>query len=265
MLEKQAENLWTCETEQRLGLGVRLPARMTVLRLPDGTLALVSPIPISDSLSAELAALGPVSTLIAPNAFHHLHVPAAARRYPGARLLAAPGVASKQPSLQFEPLAPETIAPLRDVLAARLIEGLPKMSEVALFHAPSRTLLLTDLVFNIVSPPNFVTGLLLACSGTKGKLAQSRALSWLIRDRAAVQRSSAALFTWPFERLVMAHGQVLNQDAPALLRAALERTLPRGASALNAASGRPALPAQRDGLGGFLPEPQRDAQRTQQP
>lgn len=225
MLEKQAENLWICDTEQPLGMGLRLPARMTVLRLPDGTLALVSPIPISDSLSAELAALGPVSTVIAPNAFHHLHVPAAARRYPEARLLAAPGVASKQPSLQFEPLAPETIPALRDVLAARLIEGAPKMSEVALFHAPSRTLLVADLVFNIVSPPNFATGLLLACTGTKGKLAQSRALSWLIRDRAATQSSTAALFTWPFERVVMAHGEVLNHDAPTLLRAALERTL----------------------------------------
>jgi hypothetical protein len=225
MLEKQAKNLWTCDTEQPLGMGLRLPARMTVLRLPDGTLALVSPIPISDSLSAELAALGPVSTVVAPNAFHHLHVPAAARRYPEARLLAAPGVASKQPSLQFEPLAPETFPALRDVLAARLIEGAPKMSEVALFHAPSRTLLVADLVFNIVSPPNFATGLLLACTGTKGKLAQSRALNWLIRDRAATQRSTAALFTWPFERVVMAHGAVLNQDAPTLLRAALERTL----------------------------------------
>ena len=224
MLEQQAENLWTCDTEQPLGLGLRLPARMTVLRLPDGTLALVSPIPISDSLSAELSALAPVSILIAPNAFHHLHLPAAAQRYPEARVLGAPGVASKQPSLQVEPLAPETIAALRDVLAARLIEGAPKMSEVVLFHEPSRTLLVADLVFNIVSPPNFGTGLLLACTGTKGKLAPSRALNWLIRDRAAAQRSTAALFTWPFERVVMAHGQVLNQEAQALLRAALQRT-----------------------------------------
>jgi len=235
MLEKYAENLWTCDTEQRLGLGLRLPARMTVLRLPDGTLALVSPIPISDSLSAELSALGPVSALIAPNAFHHLHLPAAARRYPEARVLGAPGVARKQPSLRCEPLEPqtlETIAALRDVLAARLIEGAPKMSEVALFHAPSRTLLLTDLVFNIVSPPNFVTGLLLACTGIKGKLAQSRALNWLIRDRAAAERSTAALFMWPFERLVMAHGQVLGEDANALLRAALQPTLKSAAREL---------------------------------
>ncbi len=227
MLKKQAGNLWTCDAEQKLGLAVRMPLRMTVLRLPDETLALVSPVRISDELAAELATLGEVSTLIAPNALHHLHLPAALARYPRARVLVAPGVAAKQPSLRAEPLEPEAVPALRDVLAARLIEGVPKISEVVLYHAPSRALIVTDLVFNIEEPPHWTTALVLACTGTNGKLAQSRAWNWLQKDAAAARASSAALFDWEFERVIVAHGNVIAKDAQARLRAALTRTLAR--------------------------------------
>lgn len=219
MLQKQAENLWTCEIEQRLGPGVRLPARMTVVRLPDGTLALISPVPISDALAAELALLGEVGCLIAPNAMHHLHLPAAHARYPEARVLGAPGVASKQPSVPLEPLERQPVAGLRDVLAARLIDGVPKISEVALYHAPSRALIVTDLVFNVEAPATWATGLVLSCMGTKGRLAQSRAWHWLKQDTAAERASIDALLAWPFERVIMAHGTVLASEAKARLKA----------------------------------------------
>ena len=227
MLQKQAENLWICDAEQKLGLGVRMPLRMTVLRLPDETLTLISPIRISDALAAELATLGEVSALIAPNALHHLHLPAAHARYPRARVLVAPGVAAKQPSVRAEPLVPEAVPALRDVLAARLIEGVPKISEVVLYHAPSRALIVTDFVFNIEQPPNFATALVLACTGTNGKLAQSRAWNWLKKDAAAAHASSLALFEWDFERVIVAHGNVIAKDAKTRLRAALTRTLSR--------------------------------------
>ena len=221
MLKIQAEGVWTCETEQRLGLGVRLPTRMTVVRLPDRTLALISAIPISDALAAELASLGEVSCLIAPNAYHHLHLPAAHTRYPNARVLGAPGVASKQPSVRIEPLELEQVPALRDGLSARLIEGAPKMSEVALYHEPSRTLILTDLVFNVEAPATWATGLVLSCMGTNGKLARSRLWHWVTKDAAAAQASVSALFAWPFARVILAHGNELTSDAKSRLEACL--------------------------------------------
>ncbi|HEX6240133.1 MAG TPA: hypothetical protein VFZ61_04545, partial [Polyangiales bacterium] len=70
------------EFHQRLPGNFQLPARMSVLPLRDGTLALVSPIPIDDALAAQLDRLGPVSLLIAPNLLHHLYLGAASQRYP---------------------------------------------------------------------------------------------------------------------------------------------------------------------------------------
>src|SRR4051812_27243130 len=99
MLYRHAENLWTVDYELRLGPGLPFPTRMTVARLADHTLALISPIPIDDALSAELADLGPVSHLVAPNLLHHLHLPQARQRYSAARLLGPRGLSKKKPDL----------------------------------------------------------------------------------------------------------------------------------------------------------------------
>ena len=90
--------------EQVLPLGFQFPARMSVLPLGAGKLALVSPVPIDDALAAAIAELGRVELLIAPNLLHHLYIDAAARRYPEARARAeraapnGPTFASTPPS-----------------------------------------------------------------------------------------------------------------------------------------------------------------------
>mgnify|MGYP000406607533 CR=1 FL=1 len=70
MLEELACGIWTVDAPLTLG-GAKLGTRMTVVRLSDGGLALIAPIEIDDALSVDLAELGPVNVIIAPNAFHH--------------------------------------------------------------------------------------------------------------------------------------------------------------------------------------------------
>lgn len=223
MLQKHAENLWSVEHELGLPLGIPFPTRMIVIRLPDASLALISAVPIDDALAAELAAVGPVSHLIAPNRLHHLHLPAAAARYPEARVLAAPGVGEKHPGLALEPLEPDAVPALRDVLGARAIEGASKIAESLLLHRPSRTLIATDFVFNVERAPSWRTALLLSLTGTRGRLAQSRVWRFLPEDRARVAASSERLFDWDFERLIVAHGEPVLHDAKARLAAVVLR------------------------------------------
>jgi hypothetical protein len=73
---QRAENLWTVDYELRLPMGVPFPTRMSVVRLADGSLTLISPVPIDDAL----AAVGPVSHLLAPSALHHFYLAAAKGR-----------------------------------------------------------------------------------------------------------------------------------------------------------------------------------------
>jgi glyoxylase-like metal-dependent hydrolase (beta-lactamase superfamily II) len=216
-----AENLWTVEHPMRFPGGVRLPSRMTIIRLPDGDLVLHSPIPIDDALAAEIDALGPVAHIIAPSLFHHLHVPTALERYPQALLTAAPGLAEKRSELPVaDVLADEAPEAWAGVLDQIVIRGAPSMNEVVFLHRPSRTLLASDLVFNVREPTGFATGLLLRVMGTHKRLAQSRLWRRYTKDRAALRQSLEKMLAWDFDRVLPGHGAPLESNArPAMTEA----------------------------------------------
>jgi len=224
MLAQQAEDLWTSDYELRVAPAMPFPTRMTVIRLSDHSLVLISPIPLEDALAAELAELGPVSYLLAPNLLHHLHLAAAKRRYPNARLLGPSALSKKEPTLPFEPIELASSPALRDTFSAELVDGAPKVSETVLLHRSSRTLLVTDLVFNIETPPAWTTSLLLCLNGTHGRLAQSRLWRLFVEDASLARASCERILAWDFDRLVVAHGNVIPSGAKARLAAALTYT-----------------------------------------
>jgi len=85
-----APGLWSVTHTMRFPGGVRLPTRMSVARLGGDGLLVHSAVPIDDALAVEIARLGNVLYIVAPNCFHHLHVgpllserPAVRRTRPG--------------------------------------------------------------------------------------------------------------------------------------------------------------------------------------
>jgi hypothetical protein len=197
---------------------------MTIVRIGDGSLALISPIPIDDRLAAELAPLGPVSRLIAPNLFHHLHLAAAKARYPQARVLGPPGLVAKEPGLTYVAPEAELAAPFRDVLAGTTMQGAPRAAETAWLHIPSRTLVVADLAFNVDAPPSWKTSVMLQLMGTRARLAQSRVWSFLVRDKPSARESCRRILALDFDRLIVAHGSVIASGAKDRLAAAMTRT-----------------------------------------
>jgi hypothetical protein len=224
MLHRIAEGVWAAESELRLPAGVRMPIRMTVLDVGGGELLLHSPIAIDDDLRNEIAELGRVRHVLAPNLLHHLHAAPALARFPGSRLYAPPGLAEKCPGLEVHRTLDGPVPPELDAeLELELVRGVPKLNEVVVLHRRSGTLVVADLVFNVVAPRGLGAHLLFLSVGCHGRLAQSRAFRFMTRDRAAAGESARRILNWRFERLIPAHGEVLAQDAPARLAAALER------------------------------------------
>src|SRR5688572_14804381 len=74
--------------------GVQMPIASTLLRLPDRTLVLYSPVPLDDTTATAIEALGEVAHIVAPSLWHHLYVTAAAERFPRAMIHGAPGLAA---------------------------------------------------------------------------------------------------------------------------------------------------------------------------
>ncbi|MGC4086368.1 MAG: hypothetical protein QM756_00445 [Polyangiaceae bacterium] len=204
------------------------PARMTALPLGDGSLALLSPGPIDEPIAQQLAALGPVRWLIAPNLLHHLYLGAATERYPEARVLAPRALAKKRPDLRIDAALEDGLpSPLRDWLAALKFEGAPGLDEFVFHHPASRTLVVTDLVFNVREPKGFMANLVLWLVGCHGRLAQSRAVRVMVKDRAAASASAERIASLSFDTLVMAHGEIVHEEAQRVLARALGWLLPQ--------------------------------------
>lgn len=222
ILQTVGPEVWSIPSEFKRPGGVRFPLRTTVVRLPSGELLLHSPIAIDQALADHLATLGPVAHLVAPNLLHHLFLPGARSRYPQARLYGPPGLANKRRDLTFdEQLSDGAPAAWGGSVEALVIKGAPMLNEVVLFHRPSATLIVGDLLFNVVHPANFISRILFAMMGTAGRLAKSRAWRLFTKDKGAVAESFDRVLAWPFTRISLAHGDPVTQDAHALASAAL--------------------------------------------
>jgi hypothetical protein len=203
--------------------GLTLPARMTVLRLPDGGLALHSPVPLADADAAELAALGPVRLLIAPNNWHHLYLPAAAARFPEAAIWGAPGLVQKRPEVRFTGLLGPEMGPAfwTEGLRPVFLAGAPQAAETAFVHVATRTAVLTDALFNLQDgAPGWLSAIVHRLFGTWGRTYQSRLWRRAVDDRPAMAASLEALLAQDFDRLVVAHGRVIETGGQAALREA---------------------------------------------
>ena len=99
------------------------------------------------------------------------------------------------------------------------------------FHPRTRTLVLTDLAFNVQRASSLVTRLFLRANGAWQRFGPSRlARVAFIRDRAAARLGIERLLEWDFDRVVLAHGDVLETGGRDALRAAYSWLLESTAS-----------------------------------
>ncbi|MEM1413799.1 MAG: hypothetical protein AAGH15_02805 [Myxococcota bacterium] len=209
-LQPLADGLWHVEDRVRLAPGIVFPLRSTVIDTGEG-LAIVSPLAFDDATAKAIEALGEVRHLISPCLFHHLSIGDAKARWPEATLYAPPGLGKKRPDLAIDAILGEAPVP---GLEATAIAGMPALQETVFLHRESRTLVTTDLVFNMKHVESRVTRFVLKyVSRAYGRVAQSGLLKWMTKDREAAAASLETVLGLPFERLVMAHGEIVEAHA----------------------------------------------------
>lgn len=210
-------------------LGTQLPVRMTVLRLPDGSLLLHSPTAFSPALGAALASLGPVRHLVAPNIAHWTFLEAWQRAFPEAVTWAAPGLRQRgqvrrsQVRLDHD-LRPIPPAAWGGAITLVTVPGGLGFHEVAVFHEPSRTLVLTDLVLNLEAER--LPALLRPVARMFGVVAPygmpppylRAIIRW--RHRAAARAAERLLALEP-DRVIFAHGRWFERYGTTALRRSL--------------------------------------------
>lgn len=212
MLDVITPTLFTAESRVTMPGRVILPARMTVLDLGDGDLLIHSPLAFDDALEEAVRRRGTVRWIVAPNAHHHLYLRDAVERFPEATLLGAPGAMENEPDLHFDASLADGPSPeWTGRLEMLELQGTRHWDEFVFFAPDSRTLLCTDLVMNIHDIANLRTSLALWLLGLRKRFAQSRLERWyLVEDRARFGSSLQQLFEWDFDRIVMAHGRIVE-------------------------------------------------------
>lgn len=221
-LQARGPGLYTYEHQIKAFGVIPLPARMTVLALGNGSLVLHSPLAMPDDLRTEIDEVGPVSFVVAPNDYHHLFFGPARAAYPKAEGLVAPGLPKKVPDLAFDAVLGAGSAPAawEGSIATQLVSGMPSVNEVAFLHEPSRTVVLGDLVFNVCHLDTLLSRIIFTLNGAYRHFGPSRIVRFSMRDRAAVKASFARIFEWDFDRVVMAHGEVMETGGRPALEAA---------------------------------------------
>jgi hypothetical protein len=189
-LELVADGIWTIHHRDFAMGGMKLGTRSNVVRLPDGTVALHAPGPLTATQHDEIAALGAVSVILVPNLLHNGFCAAAARRHPEARVIAAPGTADRVKDMTIHETFGERVpTALAGVAEMMRLEGCPKMSEAVFFLPGSRTLLGVDFAFNLHGLRGFDRFAMWLNNANDKFCVTNLGRSMYVSDRAAAGRS----------------------------------------------------------------------------
>jgi uncharacterized protein DUF4336 len=222
-----AQNLWVVDRRLRLGRPLTLPIRMTVVRLESGGLFIHSPCRPDAALRDALRGLGPVESVVAPNSFHYLALNAFVSAFPAAQVFLAPGLRERRPELPAGTVLEDSAPAAWSGQIDQAVFGpIHNVSEVVFHHRASRTLLLTDLSFNIRDAGSAWERWMWKTNAAWRRFGPSRTARWtLLRDARVVRPFVARLLQWDFDRIIVTHGEVVECGGAALLRRAFARYL----------------------------------------
>jgi hypothetical protein len=213
-------DLWVVDHPSfRVG-GLALGTRTTLVRLQDGGLWLHSPGPLDDEVRDEIGALARVASIVVPSLLHHGFLAENVEAFPEARIFVPPGLREKLPELPRDEVLGDDAPPAwKGEIEQVVAGGMPKTHEVVFLHRASHTLLLTDLAFNVRQSDSWSTRLAMRLNGRYGSFGPTRVLRIAyLSDGAALRRTIDQVLAWDFDRVIVAHGDVLESGGREALR-----------------------------------------------
>jgi Domain of unknown function (DUF4336) len=224
MLREIDNNLWVAEQPFKYW-GLEVGARMTVIRLKS-ELMIISPIKPDEQTIHQINQLAPVAYIIAPNLYHNLFLSDFQAIFPSSKLIIPKGLNIKLPNLTFAQLLNDNEGSidlqvdyiLIDGFKVLDISGAATLNEYVFFHRDSRTLILTDTAFHFDGSFTFKTQLIAKLLGIYGKLAPSFLEKLASKDKEKVKQSFEKVFEWDFDRVIMAHGSIVESGAKLKLK-----------------------------------------------
>jgi hypothetical protein len=230
LTEYVKNQIWIYEYPVRYG-GIDLFGRMTIIRLGSGDLIVHDPCQIDESIKKQIDAIGNVRYIVAPGSYHHLFVTDFQEYYPDAETFLCPGLERKRPDIKFDwILGNRPDHRWGDELEQVVVQGTKLIWEVAFLHKPSGTLILVDLLENIGDDYRHKASLYLRFwwklvfrMWNHPKAAPEYQIGW--GNKAIVKNSLNRIIDWDAQRIILAHGELIEGNVGDVLRDAWKRVL----------------------------------------
>ncbi|MDZ4082482.1 MAG: DUF4336 domain-containing protein [Bdellovibrionales bacterium] len=208
--------LWEITGEWR----TKFARRMTVIRLLDGRLVIHNAIHLRRHDLDWLKSLGTVSLIVAPNIFHTSDAGWMKTQFPDATLFVPGRKLADFKKAGHEAFDTELEFP--EELANELLYLPSKgtsIQEAIFLHRPSKTLILTDLAFNMPDVYHGFEKVVMGWNKVGGRFGPTRALKWIFtKDRPALLETYRQILALDFERIIVNHGNILERNGRDELR-----------------------------------------------
>jgi hypothetical protein len=217
-LNPVTENIWELNYPLSL-IGAQLGRRVTILRLQSGKLLIHSTGPFTAADVRAIKTLGAPAWLVDVTLNHDTFSDLGRAAFPEIPYGLPDDfihVDGERFSLNNPPVE------WGDEIQVIEIAGMPRVREYAFYHRPSRTLIVADLVFNFERCSTWTRQFFRWAGGIKEYPGMSRLFASLIADKPAFTHSLDEIMRCDFDRLIVAHGAIIQTNAKQRLSNALK-------------------------------------------
>ena len=202
------------------------------VRMQNGSLAVFSPVALTNEVRSAVKELGEVKYIVAPDQEHHIFLDEWHKEYPNTKLIAPDTLQPKREksgqslpwSVLFKANEPTTVDPDFDRKFDYEYVHSHQNKELVFNHKPSRTLIEADMLFNLpaneqmsktgMSPTSgILTKLMMPIGKISGEAIWQRRFLWYgaaAADRTAFNKSVSKISGWDFDRIIPCHGDVIE-------------------------------------------------------
>lgn len=227
MLRPIAEGLWVAEGVLKAPGGMKMTIRSTVIQLDANNLMVISPIEPTPQLIQQINDIGMVKYIVAPNGMHHLYLNKFAANFPEAEIWGPADLHAKRNDIQFHGvISTDEVMPWDHYVDMRSIKArAPLFEEFVFFHPKSRTVIVTDLMFNFHKFDNWLMVLIAKLNGGYNRLAMTRLGKMYFNNAESLKAGARQILDWKPENLIVAHGDVIQGGALPKLEVAIARMI----------------------------------------
>lgn len=219
---------------------IPIGGRGTLVRLTSGSLAVFSPVALTDSTKAKIASLGgDVRYIIATDIEHHIFLSEWAAAFPQAKVVGPEGLPEKRAKVTDDPRIgqqPFSVVVTKSTGSAIGIEDFDRdfaleyvsvhpNKELVFFYKPDRVLIQADLMFNLPAHEQysrvpqaekpklgFLAKFFSSLQSTEGDAKGMKRFLWYAisrGDRKGFNESVERIRAWDFDTIVPCHGETI--------------------------------------------------------